>query len=228
MRHRAQYAVFATLLLPYLQASAQFDGIAQIPYLSQIVTENIRRYEQLREMIRNSKERDAYMRLINEGIDNAVGVALSLPVEDQKILEELKTFKQAAERLKRLYGDIPKSPDAPMFRLHDESVAESIRLVNDLKDYAREQEKNAESLFLQSGRASPKGAGRMATATNAQILHALSQLIRINGQMLKLQSQSLGMENRIGKDEVDRFDRVNRDFDDIPGNYPGAGAMPRF
>ena len=226
MRHKI--AFFSVLLLFGMRTSAQFDGIAQIPYLSQLVTENIRRYEQLSKMIRNSQERDTYMRLINEGIDNVVGVALSLPVEDQKIFEDLKTFKQAAERLKTLYGEIPKSPDSPMFKLHDESVAESIRLVNDLKEYAREQEQNAESLFRQSGRASPKGAGRMTTATNAQILHALSQLIRINGQMLKIQSQSLGMENRVGKDDVNRFDRVNRDFDDMPGNYPGAGEMPRF
>ena len=44
----------------------------------------------------------------------------------------------------------------------------------------REQEKNAERVFYQAPTAAPRGAARMAAVTNSQILHAISQLIKIN------------------------------------------------
>ena len=169
------------------------------------------------------------MRMINRGIENAVGVVLSLPVEDQKLLEDLKTFGETVAALEELYGVIPEGPTASMFRLHDESVAESVKLINDLKRYAREQEKNAELVFRQAPTAAPRGAARMAAVTNSQILHAISQLIRINGQMLKLQSEAFGLENRRGKAKVNHFNQINRELGrEIAVDFLGGGRLPRF
>ena len=206
-----------------------FTGAAQVPYLIRLVTENVKRYHQLREVIRQSKEGDLYMRMINQGIENAVGVVLSLPVEDQNLLGDLKTFRETVVALEELYGVIPDGPTASMFRLHDESVAESVKLINDLKRYAMEQEKNAERVFYQAPTAAPRGAARMAAVTNSQILHAISQLIKINGQMLKLQSEAFGLENGRGKEGVRHFNRINGELGQIGVPWGlGGGRLPRF
>ena len=74
------------------------------------------------------------------------------------------------------------------------------------------------------------GAARMAAVTNSQILHAISQLIKINGQMLKLQSEAFGMENRQGKEEVEHFNRINKELGQkvVPSGRVGKGELPRF
>ena len=43
-----------------------------------------------------------------------------------------------------------------MLMLHDQSVAESIKIVNDLKNYASEQEQNALAIAKQVIEASPR------------------------------------------------------------------------
>ena len=50
----------------------------------------------------------------------------------------------------------------------------------------------------------------MNVATNSQVLHALAQLIRINGQVLKLQSEAFASENKRGKDSAGHFYRANQ------------------
>ena len=60
-------------------------------------------------------------------------------------------------RLEELYGVVQQGPDAEMYRLHDNTVAESIKLINDLKNYAFKQEKNAQAAFLGANKLSPKG-----------------------------------------------------------------------
>ena len=167
--------------------------------------------------------------MINKGIENAVGVVMSLPVEDQRILEDLKTFRETILALEKFYGVIPDGPMASMFKLHDESVAESVKLINDLKRYAKEQEKNAEIVFRQAPTAAPRGAARMAAVTNSQILHAITQLIKINGQMLKLQSEAFGLENSQGKAEVEQFNLINQELGQGlgPNAFSGSGS-PRF
>ena len=68
----------------------------------------------------------------------------------------------------------------------------------------------------------------MAAVTNSQILHAISQLIRVNGQMLKLQSEALGIQNREGKESVGHFNALNQQLAQGPRGYEVGGALPRF
>ena len=201
---------------------------AQIPYLIRLVSENVKRYRQLREMIRQSKERHFYERLIHQGLDNAAGLILSIPVKDAKILEDLNTFQETVSALEELYGTIQGGADSEMFKLHDQTVAESLGLINQLKAYATEQERNAETVFWQAKRASPKGAARMSAVTSSQILHALSQLIRINGQMLKLQSEAFASQNKLGKDSARHFEAVNQDMGKISIKHVLEKKLPQF
>ena len=186
-------------------------GWAQIPYLVQIVQENVKRFKQLRDM-------QNYEKLINEGVIDVHGLMKLVPI-DKETAAYLHQMEKNKRRLGKIYGEIPKSPD---FQLHEESdrvIAESLTLQSSLASYTKTQEINANNLADQARGLSPKGAAQATVAGNAQILHALNQLIKINGQLLKLQGQKLAVENRNQKEEVKNFMRDTQGLKNRPVHF---------
>ena len=180
--------------------------------LMKILAENIKQYYQLQQMINNGNNQMNFFRALNQGIDNSIGLLESLPIKDEKILADLKEFKSAAQKVEGLYGMIPKSPEEVLHRLHDQTVAESLRMSVSFKEYSEIQEKNSQLIAAQARVASPKGAARMQAETSAEILRSLSQLIRLNTQALKLQSEQLAMNNKASKEGVASFQKINQDL----------------
>ena len=187
-------------------------GWAQIPYFVKILGENIKRYRQLKIMIGEAREHRQYLRVIHAGLENSIGLLDSLPIEDEKIMAELVTFKKSLDAVANVYGKIPKSKEALLHTLHDQTVAESLRMITSFKNFTRQQEENSMRISIQGRQASPKGAARMQVESSAQILKSLNQLIRLNTQMLKLQSESLAMNNKTDKDSVHRFQKIDQDL----------------
>lgn len=210
-----------------MSARADIWG-GDVAVLMQILSENIRRYYQLQQMIQQGRDADQYLRWINAGIDNSIGILQSLPIKDEKVLADLREFKAALGKIENLYGRVPKSPEDALQILHDQTVAESLRMANDFKEYSVAQEKNSELIALQAREASPKGAVRMQAETSAQILKSLSQLIRLNTQMLKLQSEQLAFANKQSKDGVTNFQKVSRDLGSGFSNFNPDMKLVRF
>lgn len=183
-----------------------------VAVLMQILQENIRHYYQLQEMIRQGRNADQYLRWINAGIDNSIGLMQALPIKDEKLLSELRDFRKAMGKVQDLYGHVPRSPEESLQMLHDQTVAESLRMANDFKQYSETQERNSDVIAVDARNASPKGAVRMQAETSAQILKILSQLLRLNTQMLKLQSEQLALNNKSAKEGVANYQRVSRDL----------------
>lgn len=188
------------------------SGWAAVGYLIKILEENYRRYIQLKQMIDSANGHYDYIRALNQGLDNSIGLLDSLPIKDEKILAEIRNFKEAVGRVELLYGKIPKSPDEALHLLHDQSVAESLRMANSFKEFSETQERNSQLIAIQARDASPKGAARMQAEMSAEILRTLSQLIRLNTQMLKLQSEQTAMANKTSKDNVASFQKINQDI----------------
>ena len=188
------------------------SGWAAVGYLIKILEENYRRYVQLKQMIDTANGHYDYIRTLNRGLDNSIGLLEALPINDEKVLAELKNFKDAVNRVEMLYGKIPKSPDEALHFLHDQSVAESLKMANSFKEFSDTQEKNSILMATQAREASPKGAARMQAETSAEILRSLSQLIRLNTQMLKLQSEQIAMVNKSSKDNIAGFQKINQDL----------------
>ncbi|OQW48798.1 MAG: hypothetical protein A4S09_13450 [Proteobacteria bacterium SG_bin7] len=183
-----------------------------VAILLKILSENVKQYYQLQQLIKNGNDEMNFLRILNQGIDNSIGLLESLPIKDDKILSDLKEFKSAVQKVEGLYGAIPKSPESALQLLHDQTVAESLRMANSFKEYSEVQEKNSRLIAAQARIASPKGAVRMQAETSAEILRSLSQLIRLNTQILKLQSEHLAMNNKNSKQDVANFQKVNRDL----------------
>ena len=68
----------------------------------------------------------------------------------------------------------------------------------------------------------------MNVATNSQVLHALTQLIRINGQILKTQSEDFASQNKRGKDSAGHFYRANRAMENLSIKRGIEKRLPQF
>ena len=196
-----RFFLICILFLPFSKSHAFFGdggaGWAQIPYLVQIVQENIKRFKQLRD-IQNFKK------LIHEGVIDLHGLLELVPI-DEETADYLRQIEKTRKQIEEIYGEIPKSPDFLLHKENDRVIAESITLQNSLAAYTKTQEHNANRLTRQARGLSPKGAAQATVISNAQILHALNQLIKVNGQLLKLQGQKLAIENRNQKNDVKNF-----------------------
>ena len=192
------------------QAFVDPTGPAQVLYLTKILFENYKRYQQLRMMMDQAKRSDNYFKMINQGLENISGLLDSLPIQDQGILRDLKDFSRSVKKVSQIYGSIPKSPEEALQMLHDQTVAESLQMVNSFKDYSRLQESNSDSLRIQSESASPKGAARSTAVSNALILKSINQLIRLQSQSLKMQSEELAMRNKFEKGSVASYQKVDK------------------
>ncbi len=212
-------------------ASAWTDGgagWANYAYIIKIYQENLRRYMQLKEMIDQARSHDQYVRALNEGLNNAIGVAEVLPIQNDQVLNQLRLFQDALKKVEQIYGIVPKGSDSELHKLHDQTIAESLKLANALQEYSYLQEQNANAVFRQSSQASPKGAERMNAQTSAQILHSVNQLIKVNGQMLKMQSESLAFTNKQDKDSTAGFNRTTNDFKGSMMKFKPNYSLPRF
>jgi hypothetical protein len=188
------------------------DAAIMVPYLLKLIGQAVKQYQQMRTLYQNARQHKDMIRSINSGLNEAIGLLESFPIEDENILGELKTFKRAMNEVEKLYGEIPKGKEELLLRLHDETVAESIKVSNSLKKYAEMQERNSNRIVQRAASVSPKGAARVNLQTNAAILHTLNQLLKVNGQILKLQSESLAYTNKGAKEENYHFKKVTEDL----------------
>lgn len=230
MRAKIYILAFMICMTANKSAFAWTDGSgwANYAYLVKIYQENLRRYIQLQQMIQQARSHENLIRTINSGLDNAMGVMQVLPLKDDQILSQLREFQNALQKVEELYGMTPKSSDEALHKLHDQTIAESLKLNNVLQEYSLAQEQNATSVFIQSSQASPKGAERMNAQMSAQILHSINQLIKVNGQMLKMQSESLAFTNKRDKDSTAGFNKTSDDFRGSMMRFKPNYALPKF
>lgn len=230
VRNNFYVLIFMVCLISNKEVFAWSDGSgwANYAYLIKIYEENIKRFIQIREMIHQAKSHDQYIRALNEGLNNAAGLAQVLPLKDDQILAQLRQFQDALKKVEEIYGIVPKGSDSELHKLHDRTIAESLKLANVLQEYSLQQEQNATAVFYQSTQASPKGAERMNAQMSAQILHSINQLIKVNGQMLKMQSESLAFANKHDKDSAAGFNKTTNDFKGSMMKFKPSYSFPRF
>ncbi|MCB0308577.1 MAG: hypothetical protein KDD48_04340 [Bdellovibrionales bacterium] len=214
-------------LVLHTQAHA-FGGWAGVPHLIKLVAESTKRAQQLRQMIQQNREYQQYLRNLNHGVDQVNGVLSTLPIEDERVLKEVTSMRDALKTIERLYGKTPPSAEAQIQTLHDKSIAESLKMNVNISQYAKHQEQNALKFSSMANSMSPKGAARMSAQTNAQILHTLNQLLKVNGQMLKLQSEKLAIDNKQGKDSVSHFNAIGEDLKTSGDLFNHNFTLPEF
>ena len=123
-------------------------GWAQIPYLAKVLAENYKRYKQLKVMLQQAKQSDNYFRTVHQGLESVTGLMDSLPISDQGVLRDLKSFDDSLQRIAKIYGRVPRSPEAALHSLHDQTgrrIVTDGKLVQGLLQSTRRQFKNTQA-----------------------------------------------------------------------------------
>lgn len=225
------YVILCVALMGVPRQSQAFidgSGWVQVSYLIKLVEESIRRYYQLQQIIQASKDAQSYMREINSGLDNSIRLMEALPIRDEKILGQLKTFQSSLAEIEKVYGAVPKSSEEPIQKMNDQAVAESLKMVTNANDYAEKQETNAAMIEARSWDMSPKGAMRMQAQVSSQILLTLNQILKMNSQLLKMQSAQMAGHTREEKQDVLRFQQFSKEVASTSKSFSGNLDLPKF
>lgn len=202
---------------------ADFWG-GDIPLLIQIVANTLQQLTELRAILGNGVDTFNYIQDINRGIRDAmIMIRTQNTTLSPGVLSQLQNLEQVMGAVERLYGRIPNTPDAPMQRTVDQSVAEAIQMHNDAFKYAQTVDPEAERIKDYARFVSPHGAQRLTAQSLGVLIHIMNQILRTNAAMLKLQSENLAAGNRRNKLESEHFkmqyEGLSRAFGELKPEY---------
>jgi hypothetical protein len=181
-------------------AKADFFG-GDIPLLLQVVSNTLSQLAQLRQILGTGNDTLGLLRDVNEGIREAMGIMRTMNRTMQPgVLNQYQNPDELLRAINQIYGAIPKTPEARVQQLTDQSVAEAITLHNQAFQYADQIDPEAERIKDYSRGVSPTGAGRLTAQSLGVLIHVSNQILRTNAAMLKVLSEHLALQNR--KDKV--------------------------
>lgn len=131
---------------------------------------------------------------------------------DPGIYRELKNVDQSVQSLEKIYGIVTDSKLATVQRNTDQTVAEAITFNNDLNDYAYKVDQIGEEIKRFSHSVSPGGAAKLTAESLGVVIHVMNQQMRAQGQGLKLQAQSMAVQNKKDKDQTDQYLREGQNL----------------
>jgi hypothetical protein len=104
-----------------------------------------------------------------------------------------------------VYGVAVPSQDQQVQQDTDQSVVEAISLNNSMYDYAKDVDELGETIKQYSHDVSPGGAQKLTAQTLGVMLHVMNQGLRAQSTGLKLQAQSLALQNKKEKASTAKF-----------------------
>jgi hypothetical protein len=186
-------------------AKADFWG-GDIPLLIEIVGNTASQLAQLRSILGTSNDTLGLLRDINQGIREAMSIMRTMNrTMNPGVLGQIQNAQEAIRAIQDIYGVIPRSPEAKVQQLNDQSVAEAITLHNQAFQYANEVDPEAERIKDYSRNVSPTGAGKLTAQSLGVLIHVSNQILRTNAAMLKILSENLALQNRKEKVNSQQF-----------------------
>ena len=216
-----QLLIVLTLLTPAAPARADFWG-GDLVYLAQILQQAIIQVEQLKRIFGTSKESYEFLQQINEGQRQALRI---LNTMNRSLkpgnLSDLRDIADVIREVQDIYGKIPMTAEAKAQSTHDLTVAESIQLHNDAFKYADTVDPEAQRIINYAQIASPQGAAKTSLEAQGAMIHVLNQVLRTNAAILKVQSETLAMQNRKSKLQSEAF---RTQYDELSNGLAGSKA----
>lgn len=227
-----RFGVYFLLLLHVMHptpAYADFWG-GDLPLLANIVANTLQQISQLNKVIGSGEDTLNYIRDINRGVQDALNIARTMNEKlSPGILSDLRGAEDVLAAIQDLYGRIPKTPQAKMQQTMDRTAAEAINMHNEAFKYADEIDPEAERIKDYAHVVSPGGAEKLTAQSLGVLIHVMTQLLRTNAAMLKLQSEQLALQNRREKLNSEQFkvqyESLSKAFGSLKPEYrlPGLG-----
>lgn len=211
---------------PYSRADL-FGG--DVVVLAQILSNAIQQLAQLRSLLQNGQDSLGLIRDINRGINDSLGLIRTIsPNTDPGLYKDWQKVTDALTQLENIYGIVVESKDSRVQKDTDQTVAEAISLNNSIYKYTKVIDEIGEMIKDQSHNVSPGGASKLTAQSLGVMLNLQNEMLRTQATGLKLQAQSLVIQNKKDKDRtrqmVDSADKLNAALSEQSPKF----ALPRF
>lgn len=195
----------AAALVASAPAKADMFG-GDLIYLAQILANAIKQLTELKNMVDNGKDQLNLLTEINRGINDSLRLAQTIdPNIDPGIYKDWKNVGDALIKLQSIYGIVTNSPDSKVFSDTDQNVAEAVTLNNDIYKYTQNIDELGEAIKDFSHDVSPGGAQKLTAQTLGVMLQVMNQSLRTQATGLKLQAQTMAVQNKKEKDSTKQY-----------------------
>lgn len=186
-------------------AKADMFG-GDLVYLAQILANAIKQLTELKNMVDNGKDQLNLLTEINRGINDSLQLARTIdPNIDPGIYKDWQNVGDALIKLQTIYGIVTSSPNSKVYSDTDQNVAEAVTLNNDIYKYTQNIDELGEAIKEFSHDVSPGGAQKLTAQTLGVMLQVMNQSLRTQATGLKLQAQTMAVQNKKEKDSTKQY-----------------------
>ncbi len=188
-----------------IDAKADIWG-GDVAVLVQILANALEQLTQLRALLDTDKDNLELIREINRGINDSLFLARTInPNIDPGIYKNWHSVQTALGQLQSIYGIADSSLNQQVYRDTDQNIAEAVQLNNSVYEYTKQIDEIGEVIKRASHDVSPGGAQKLTAQTLGVMLHVMNQNLRTQATGLKLQAQSMALQNKKDKDSTREF-----------------------
>ena len=193
-------ACFLALTFGPCPVKADLFG-GDVAVLSQILIQAISQLMELKKILSTGSDTLDLLNEINRGINDSLRLLKSLdPNQDPGIYRDWENVSEAVGKLQAIYGTVPNSPEAQVQKDTDQSVAEAVSFNNSFYKWTKDLDTIGEEIKSASHDVSPGGAQKLTAEALGLIIQVLNQSLRAQATSIKLQAQSMAIENRKEKE----------------------------
>lgn len=175
-----------------------------VAVLTQILANALQQLAKLNSILKSGTDSLNLMREIHKGINDSLNMIRTIdPSWNPGIYREWENVDRALAELERIYGSIPGSTsESRVQKDSDQSVAEAVALNNSIYQYTKEIDRLGEEIKSASHAVSPGGAQKLTAQSLGVMLHVMNASLRAQATSLKLQAQTMAVQNRRDKEET--------------------------
>ncbi len=197
--------------------------------LIEILANAVKQLHELQSVVNAGEDTLGLLRDINKGINDSLYTLKSVyPDIDPGIYKEWDKVQVGLQKLETIYGAVSPSKEFDIQRDTDRSVAEAIAFNNNIYDYTKEVDAIGEEIKNYSHVVSPGGAQKLTAQSVGVMLHVMSQSLRAQATGLKLQAQTVALQNKKEKDMTKHFLDSSKTLKAALKSQDTSFTLPRF
>ena len=199
---RIKILMLSSLLLCPPSAKASMFGEETV-VLAQILANAVQQLIQLKNLLDNGKDSLNLLQDINRGINDSLNLIRTIsPNSDPGLYRDWQKVSEALSKLETIYGVAIESRDLKVQNDTDQSVAEAVAHNNSVYKYTKTIDEIGELIKVQSHQTSPGGAAKLTAQSLGVMLNLQNEMLRTQATGLKLQAQTLALQNRKDKERT--------------------------
>ena len=220
--------IILMMSMPFHSARADLFG-GDVVVLTQILANAVQQLIQLRNILSAGKDTLDILRDVNRGINDSLNMVRTInPNIDPGIYKDWSSVQDALGKVEAIYGIVDPSPNQRIYRDTDQNVAEAVQLNNNIYQYTKQIDDIGEVVKQVSHDVSPGGAQKLTAQTLGVMLHVMNQSLRAQATGLKLQAQSMALQNKKDKDSTREFLATSETLRSAMKNEKANFVAPRF